>query len=133
MDNKRGKGTKVTEAELDAYIRTVREEHPDSPLVSERRYAVWIVGMSMTPARWATAWARVEAGEPPLVEEEAKPAAKRTPAKKAAPVKAAAKKAPAKKAAPVNPLKAARASQKATRAKVSAAGKAAAAKKAGAK
>jgi hypothetical protein len=67
--------------------------------------------------------------------EEPKPVAPaKAPAKKAAPAKAAAKKAPAKKPAPkaapvVNPLKAARNGQKAARAKVSAAGKAAAAKK----
>lgn len=57
---KRGAGTKVTDAELAAYVATVREQHPGAVRNQELEVAYYVAGLAVTRARWAAAWQAAE-------------------------------------------------------------------------
>lgn len=52
---------KLDDAELLAYVRQARAEHPDTRSVDLRDYAQWEQELSMSYARWDKAWAAVDA------------------------------------------------------------------------
>jgi hypothetical protein len=64
LNNHRGRGRKVSDAELDAYIRRVREQFPDARMIDEGQYAYWVEGIAIGMKRWAVAWQAVESGSP---------------------------------------------------------------------
>lgn len=58
---KRGAGTKVTDAELVAYIAQARQERPDATGNQELEVAYWVAKLAITRSRWNAAWAEVVA------------------------------------------------------------------------
>lgn len=62
LNKRRATDREMTDDELRAYIRTVREQHPDAHVIDEEAYARWIEGIAFSTKRFRRLWA--EAGEP---------------------------------------------------------------------
>jgi hypothetical protein len=58
----RGKGLKVSEDELVAYVRGVREANPAAVQNQELEVAYWLERFAVSRSRWVAAWA--DAGRP---------------------------------------------------------------------
>lgn len=86
LNNHRGKGRKLTDAELTDYIRKVQAAYPESTVRAEAEYAYWVEGIATGNARFARLW------------EEALAAPAKPAKAAAAPRKTVTTKAPAKRA-----------------------------------
>jgi hypothetical protein len=115
--------TPIDDDELEAWIRAALKADPDASLYDERPYLRFHENRKVSPDRFAKVFEAIKTGQPvpkatpKPTKAEAEPKAKtpaKAPAKKAAPKQAASKQV----TATPNPLKDARRSQKAARAKV---------------
>lgn len=61
LNNHRGKGRKLTDAELTDYIRKVQAAYPESTVRAEAEYAYWVEGIATGNARFARLWVEAEA------------------------------------------------------------------------
>lgn len=57
-NNKRGRGTKVSDDALNAHIAHVQATHPESSLSDELEYAYWVLGWAFSADRFKASWAR---------------------------------------------------------------------------
>lgn len=55
-NNKRGKGTPISDADLTVYIAKVRSDYPESTRTDELEYAYWAAKLAISRPRWYAAW-----------------------------------------------------------------------------
>lgn len=80
LNNHRGKGTPISDADYVAYLRAAHEEHPESSISAEQEYAYWIKGYSVGLRRTTDLWNRFVIGNEDvtsLVDAKPAPAAKK--------------------------------------------------------